>query len=66
MYSGSECRLWGVYNADTEPNWDELCQELINKYSKVGVAACVIHRGSLHGLYVQNHNPFAHRIHKIN
>ena len=56
MYSGSVCQLWGVYNSDTDTNWDDLCQQLINSYAKKGIAACVIHKGSLHGLYVQSNS----------
>jgi len=53
MYGGSSCQLWGVFNPKTEPNWDDLCQQLIDVYSKNGNKACVIHKGDFHALYVQ-------------
>ena len=30
MYGGSSCKLWGVYHPEQEPNWDDMCQHLIN------------------------------------
>ena len=53
MYGGSSCKLWGVYHPEQEPNWDDMCQQLINIWSKRGKNACVVHRGELHALYVE-------------
>ena len=52
-YAGVTCVLWGVYNSETEPNWDDMCQFLVDKKKGEGLKACIVHKGNMHALYVQ-------------
>lgn len=52
MY-GKKVDLIHIYNEDESRNWQDNAQYMIDHYNKMGIKSGVVHKGKLHGFYVE-------------